>query len=302
MNTRYGSNIAVQQDTADTTLANYDLNYLFPLKKNITTFKGGIFYDAPTTSSGKNYHRISSLVNTRGPTSFYFLQTLAAQSYINTQFGKSITIDLVNYPMPRTYSQLQLNNTISGFFGSFIFSLALAFKFSSIIAFIVKEREDKSKHQQIVSGMKVSSYWLANFVYDYVTYAIVAIISCGLIIALKVNGFSDSDAINQTWTLFMLYGLAYIPFTYIFSNLFKEYGSAQAAFYFITFLLGGLLPILTFILRIVSDTANPVGRGLAWFFRIFPSFSFGEGLINMGSRNIYSFYENNGVIQPYDAL
>jgi hypothetical protein len=52
--------------------------------------------------------------------------------------GGNAVINVVNYPLPRTYKQLQLNNTISGFFGSFIFSLALAFKFASIISFIVK--------------------------------------------------------------------------------------------------------------------------------------------------------------------
>jgi len=94
------------------------------------------------------------------------------------------TISVINHPLPRTFDQLQINNTIAGFLGGFIFSLALAFKFASIIAFIVKEREDRSKHQQIVSGMKLSAYWTANFVYDYVLYLIVAIVSVGIISGL----------------------------------------------------------------------------------------------------------------------
>jgi hypothetical protein len=43
-------------------------------------------------------------------------------------------------PFPMTQKQLQVNNTISGFFGALIFSIALAFKFSSIVSFVVKER------------------------------------------------------------------------------------------------------------------------------------------------------------------
>jgi hypothetical protein len=80
----------------------------------------------------------TTLVNTRSPTSFFFLQALATEAMVKNANGNSIQINVVNYPMPRTYQQLQLNNTISGFFGSFIFSLALAFKFASIISFIVK--------------------------------------------------------------------------------------------------------------------------------------------------------------------
>ena len=88
--------------------------------------------------------------------------------------------------MPRTFQQLQINNTISGFFASFIFSIALAFKFASIISFIVKEREDRSKHQQIVSGMSITAYWTANFVFDFILYFIVAAIAIGIAKAMDI--------------------------------------------------------------------------------------------------------------------
>lgn len=287
INNRYGSLISTTVDTTDTTTTNFDFNILFPLKKAQSTFKGGVFFDLSATSGGDTFHQFTTVVNTKGPTSFYFLQTLAAQSYINSQFSKSITIDVLNYPLPRTYNQLQLNNTISGFFGSFIFSLALAFKFASIISFIVKEREDRSKHQQIVSGMKLSSYWLANYLYDYILYLILAVAALILISALDVSSLTG-DSLGATWALFILYGLAYIPFTYIAAFVFKDYGNAQAGFYFFTFLIGGLLSILCFVLRIISVSANSVGRGLAWFFRIFPCFSFGEGVLNLGTKAIYA--------------
>jgi NADH:ubiquinone oxidoreductase subunit 3 (subunit A) len=190
---------------------------------------------------------------------------------------------VTNYPLPRTNQQLQINNTISGFFASFIFSLALAFKFASIMAFIVKEREDRSKHQQIVSGMKLSAYWAANFIYDYILYLILAVVTVGLCSALSIGAFTSGSAYTGLWLLFILYGLAYIPFTYMLAFAFKDYGNAQAGYYFLTFIIGGMLPILTLLLRILGAGSNPIGKGLAWFLRIYPAFSFGEGLINIGS-------------------
>lgn len=70
------------------------------------------------------------------------VQTLAAEAYINLyKVGSDkVTITPVNKPMPKTFRELRLNNTISGFFGAVIFSIALSFKFASIVAFIVKER------------------------------------------------------------------------------------------------------------------------------------------------------------------
>jgi hypothetical protein len=91
-----------------------------------------------TTLAGTNIYPFTSIVNTRIPTSMFFLQNLAAETYINRIKSSNITISMVSKPLPRTYNQLKINNTISGFFASLIFSLALAFKFASIIGFIVK--------------------------------------------------------------------------------------------------------------------------------------------------------------------
>lgn len=177
--------------------------------------------------------------------------------------------------MPRTNQQLQINNTISGFFASFIFSIALAFKFASIIAFIVKERVDRSKHQQIVSGMNIGAYWTANFVYDFFLYFIVASITIAISKGLAIESLTSGDAFAATWLLFIFYGLSYISFTYIFGFVYHDYGNAQAAYYFITFVAGGMIPLITLLLRILSESSNPIGRGISWPLRLYPSFAFG---------------------------
>ena len=177
--------------------------------------------------------------------------------------------------MPRTFVQQQINNTIAGFLASFVFALALAFKFASIISFIVKEREDRSKHQQLISGMKISSYWFANFTYDFLLYLIVAIAAMIIIKALDISALASGDAYSATWLLFVFFGASYIWFTYIFAFVYKDYGNAQAAYYFITFVAGGMLPLLPLLLRFLSMNTNAAGRGIAWVLRLFPAFAFG---------------------------
>ena len=74
----------VSADTTDITAATFDQNYLFPLKKNSKFLLGGIFFDSTTTTAGSDtLYSFNSIVNTRVPTSFFFLQTLAAQSILN---------------------------------------------------------------------------------------------------------------------------------------------------------------------------------------------------------------------------
>ena len=139
ISTKYGSSVSVDADTTNTVVGNFDFNFLFPKKKAITTMKGGIFFSSATNSSGGNtLYDYYTLVNTRSPTSPFFLENIATETILNQVLSKAVTIKMTNHPMPRTNQQLQINNTISGFFASFIFSMALAFKFASIIAFIVK--------------------------------------------------------------------------------------------------------------------------------------------------------------------
>ncbi len=135
--------------------------------------------------------------------------------------------------------------------------------------------------------MSVTAYWTANFLYDYILYLIVASISVAIAKLLSINSLTEGNAYFGTWMLFILYGLSYIPFTYLFSFYYKDYGNAQASYYFLSFITGGMLPLLTFLLRILGTGSNPIGRGIAWGLRLYPSFSFGEGLLNMGSISFY---------------
>jgi ATP-binding cassette subfamily A (ABC1) protein 3 len=123
--------------------------------------------------------------------------------------------------------------------------------------------------------MSITAYWVANFVYDYILFIFVGFITIGIAKALSIASLTDGDAFAATWMLFIFYGLSYIPLTYIFAFYYKDYGNAQAAYYFITFVAGGLLPLLTYLLRFLGEGSNKVGRGIAWPLRLFPPFAFG---------------------------
>ena len=63
-------------------------------------------------------------------------------------------------------------------------SLALAFKFTSLIAFIISERTNRSKHQMVISGMNIKAYWTANFTFDFLLYMVVASLAIGAAVVL----------------------------------------------------------------------------------------------------------------------
>ena len=138
LSSNYGQiNVAV--DSTSTVPADFDKNFLYPKKSALKTLKGGIFFYTNTATSGGNtLYRFNTLVSTRTPSSPLFLTNLATETILRNLGYTSASIQGINHPLPRTYQQLQINNIISGFFAGFIFSIALAFKFASIISFIVK--------------------------------------------------------------------------------------------------------------------------------------------------------------------
>jgi hypothetical protein len=123
--------------------------------------------------------------------------------------------------------------------------------------------------------MILSAYWIANFVYDYLMYMIVAIFSVVVIKHLEITSLTSGNAYAATVMLFIFYGIAYIFLTYILAFLYKDYGNAQAGHYFLTFITGGMLPILTLLLRVLGIGSNSIGRRLAWVLRLYPAFAFG---------------------------
>lgn len=84
------------------------------------------------------------------------------------------------YPFPNTLGVKAISDVLSGLGISFAFSIGMSFIPASIVTYITKERETQVKHQQIISGMSISAYWLSNLLVEYIKYLVPCII-CPLI-------------------------------------------------------------------------------------------------------------------------
>ncbi len=115
---------------------------------------------------------------------------------------------------------------------------------------------------------------MGNFIYDYVLYLLLAGFGVAMCIVLDATAFIG-EALYVVVVTFGMYGLAYIPMTYIMAYLFKDYGNAQAGYYFFTFVIGGLIPIIVLVFRFIDGIPNQIGMYLSWVFKFIPAFCFG---------------------------
>jgi hypothetical protein len=150
---------------------------------------------------------------------------------VNPSAKVTVTLD----PLPATNSQnIILSNYNSNLVVIFIL-LAIPYIPAAFATFIVREREVKAKHQQLVSGVSIPAYWLAAFIWDNFSYQLTV-----WLIVILIAIFPNSDAlagpntVGPTIGLLILFGSAISGFTYLVSFRFSTPSGAQIGMYVYT--------------------------------------------------------------------
>jgi len=188
----------------------------------------------------------------------------------------NLEIEVINEPLPYTNLEKkdskQRNSTILLVFISICFTLIPA----NFVTIIIREKENNSKHLQIISGISLMSYWVNNFIFELAKYYIIGAIC---LVILKLFGFYEDYLV----ILYILYGPPMVAFTYIIGSLVKNEGTGQVLVILINLLFGAIGGTAVFIMRMyqkLMDTAIL----LAKIFRIIPSFCFCYGYNTLLNR------------------
>ena len=191
------------------------------------------------------------------------------------------TISASTWPLPSTSRQRTLFNGLLVFAASLIIIIAFAYVASNTALFIVKEREVAAKHQQIISGVSVAAYWVANFLFDYVAFLLPAVLAIVLCAAFGIQEFvsSESHRVNALLLNFFLFGLASTTSTYIICFLFKSPASAQSAVLFLNVFSIILIAASQFLSQIQSTCVAE--RSIRYVFALLPSYPFGFNLVTL---------------------
>ena len=271
-------------------------------QKTSTTLNGIFLTDFinPLNPASTNIVHFSIIANTKSVFSPLVSLVSVSQAVINSLTNTSIKIEMVSDPLPLTQAEKAVYfNPFTSFLVAIVFSIALAYKYSSLISQLVKERTSKCKHQQIISGMGITSYWIGNFLFDFASYVCFAALTIGICKVFNINQLIKGEAFTVTLYVFSSYGFSQLLFTYVCSFVFKAAGTAQALFYFFNFALGAMFPVIVLIFRYIGGTLSKVGIGLAWGFRLIPTYAFGETLINLQSISTLSQLEGMNY-SPFD--
>ena len=226
----------------------------------------------------KNYEFVE-LINTRVLQGVSLFTSAFLEQIIRKDSNNKVSINFKHKVMGRTYKQ-ENNSDYSS--NNVVIFMAIAYSMipSNIIALIVKERINNSKHLMKLSGKNIFSYWIVNFSYEIIKFYFTGGI-CLLILYL----FNYYEKCLTDF--YLLYGPPIILMTYVASFLFNDESDAQFKIILLHSLTGALGSTLILFFRQVEKTKS-LGKVLEFILCFIPSFTFCFSY-NL-SRNIESIY------------
>ncbi|KAL7138460.1 hypothetical protein ABFS83_10G166000 [Erythranthe nasuta] len=193
---------------------------------------------------------------------------------------ENMTIQTRNHPLPLAKSQLQQRHDLDAFKVAVIVTIAFSFIPASFAVAIVKEREVKAKHQQLISGVSVMSYWASTYFWDFISFLIPSSFAIFLFFIFGLDQFIGKNSLLSTVLMFLGYGLSIASSTYCLTFFFSEHSMAQNVVLLVHFFTGLVLMVISFVMGLIQSTAQ-TNSLLKNFFRLSPGFCFADGLASL---------------------
>ena len=283
-------NLFSEKNHSDERIICDDLNQLYELKKT-SKDKSYLYYEPFYIDENSHIYGFNLIIDITprqaAPIYANFLMNKVVNSIINhNSYQRNIEIEIINEPLPFTYEEIKRKKNRKPFLIVFFIALAFSLIPSNFITIIIKERENNSKHLQIISGISLFGYWFNNYIFELIKYFFIGGIS--IIILLAFDFYEKYFVI-----LYIEYGPAMISFTYLFSIILKSEYFGQISVLLINLIFGPVFAIAIITMRLY-DKLVQYAKGLSYVLRIIPSFCFCYGYNQLIRRiEIYNLDEKD---------
>eukprot|EP01063_Lacrimia_lanifica_P013285 TRINITY_DN1990_c0_g4_i1.p1 TRINITY_DN1990_c0_g4~~TRINITY_DN1990_c0_g4_i1.p1 ORF type:complete len:1977 (+),score=625.68 TRINITY_DN1990_c0_g4_i1:43-5973(+) len=215
--------------------------------------------------------------NTGLPSAFLAMLNAAAKK----AFGEAAYVRVSNHPFPISEFLQQVIEAVQILVSALIILLPFTVLPSNYVSFVVRERENKAKTVQLISGVRPTVYWAASYAFDFCAFCCTTVLCLVVFLIFSRSEFvGNVETFFATLCLFLSYGLASIAFSYAGSFLYQKHTVAQTSWCVINFVGGFVLVITSYILDNLDETAS-TNHSLKYIWRLFPCYSLGNGIIQL---------------------
>ncbi|XP_047145843.1 phospholipid-transporting ATPase ABCA3 isoform X2 [Hydra vulgaris] len=218
-------------------------------------------------------------------------------------YDPECSISSINDPLPKTVKQSisDLSFNPNGFQIGFSLVFSMAFLASSFIVFLVQEKASGSKHVQFVSGVDPFSYWSSAYTWDLINFILPIVLIVVLFEIFQQEAFIGVR-LGYVVLLLVFYGLAVIPFMYLFSFLFVVASTAFTRMTILNVITGLATLLVVNILSLPSLNLLDVANILKWVFLVLPNYCLGQGIIDIFNNYQYNTIFDKALQMCIDEL
>lgn len=200
-------------------------------------------------------------------------------------------VSVTNWPLPGELSEqigVASYDQAARILAAVFVPTALAFLSSSFVLFPIHERVTKAKLLQLMAGVPGVLFWGVTFLWDFAIFAVCSTAVMIPLLVINPNGvFTSRPSVPAaTYFLFLLYGWAAIPFSYIFSYVKNKPSSGYSLLTTINVITGVMLSIVMAVVTFLSKfpmlgiNEDAVQKSM-WFLRVVPGFAVTWGFSNI---------------------
>uniref|UniRef100_A0A182MGR1 ABC transporter domain-containing protein n=1 Tax=Anopheles culicifacies TaxID=139723 RepID=A0A182MGR1_9DIPT len=194
------------------------------------------------------------------------------------------SITVTNKPLPYS-SHVRFLRTQSGsnlgFQLAFNTGFAMAFVGALYILYYVRERASGSKLLQFVSGVNAITFWGISFLWDFGVYCVAMALYIGTLAAFGEEGWSTPEELGRVVIVFVCFGLAVIPFTYLGAYCFDVPSTGFIKMLIFNIFTGTVMFTAVFLLKVKDFDLRHVAETMEWIYMIFPLFALSHSLNNI---------------------
>ncbi|KAM9379360.1 retinal-specific phospholipid-transporting ATPase ABCA4 [Phaethornis superciliosus] len=251
--------------------------------------------------NNKGWHAMVSFLNVAN-------NAILRASLHGGQSAEEYGITAVNHPLNLTKEQLSEVTVLTAAVDAVVaicVIFAMSFIPASFVLYLIQERVTKAKHLQFVSGVSPAIYWITNFMWDIVNYALSAGMVVVIFAGFNKKAYTSPTNLPVLVALLLLYGWAVIPMMYPASSFFSVPSSAYVALSCINLFVGINSSAITFILELFENNPNLLdfNKTLKNVLIVLPHFCLGRGLIdlamNQAVTEVYARFGEEHVSNPF---
>eukprot|EP00760_Papus_ankaliazontas_P022183 PhM_4_TR18813/c3_g1_i1/m.35877/K05643/ABCA3; ATP-binding cassette, subfamily A (ABC1), member 3 len=202
------------------------------------------------------------------------------------KYQPNASIQVSTQPLPLTDHELQRISNIQSMLIALFVLIPFCLLPANYVSFLVKERETKSKHVQVVSGVNMVCFWLSSYLVDMITYMITTTLAMCVFIGFHREEYiGDYATMSATMLTLFLYGLSSTSCVYATNFAFSNHSTAQNVTMMTNLVCGFFLVVGAFVMDLLPDTKH-TNSILKYIYRLVPSYCLGEGIINLAGRSL----------------